>query len=364
MKKFFKIFLVVVLIIVFVGTIVFLYKKSQSKSVVYGTQTAFITDIIRKTVATGSVVPRKEIEIKPQVSGIVKELVVEPGMRVKEGDLLARVKIIPNMISLNDAQVRLKKAELALTDSRRIYERQKKIYEQGVIPEADFQRYQIEYENAKQDVEAAQSHLQLIKEGATKTAGESSNTLIRSTIDGMVLDVPIEEGNSVIEANNFNDGTTIASIADMGKMVFEGKVDESEVGKLHEGMELLLTIGAIQGTTFPATLEYIAPKGVEENGAIQFEIKADVKLLKNKFIRAGYSASADIVLERRDSVLAIPEALLRFEGDSAYVEVEQEDQIFQKRFVELGISDGINVEVLKGLSSKEDIKDPHDKKEI
>ena len=364
MKKFLKIFLVLVLIVAFVGTIFFLYKKSQDKSVVYGTKSAFVTDIIRKTVATGSVVPRKEIEIKPQVSGIIKELMVEPGMRVKEGDLIARVKIIPNMINLNDAQVRLKKADLALKDARRVYERQKKIYEQGVIPEAEFQKYQIEYENAQQDVEAAKNHLQLIKEGATKAAGESSNTLIRSTIDGMVLDVPVEEGNSVIEANNFNDGTTIASVADMGKMVFEGKVDESEVGKLHEGMELLLSIGAIQGTTFPATLEYIAPKGVEENGAIQFEIKADVRLLKDKFIRAGYSASADIVLERRDSVLAVPEALLQFEEDSAYVEVETEPQVFEKHFVELGISDGINVQVLDGLTKEDKIKDLQDKKEI
>jgi len=364
MKKFFKILFVVVLIGAFIGTIVFLYKKSQSKSIVYGTKQPLVTNIVRKTVATGSVVPRKEIEIKPQVSGIIKELYVEPGVRVKEGDLLAKVKIIPNMVNLNDAQARVKRAKLSLKDARLVYERQKTIFEQGVIPEADFQKYQIEFENAKQELEAAENHLQLIKEGATKASGESSNTLIRSTIDGMILDVPVEEGNSVIEANNFNDGTTIATVADMGEMVFEGKVDESEVGKLHEGMDLLLTIGAIQGTTFPAMLEYISPKGIEENGAIQFEIKADVKLVDDKFIRAGYSASADIVLERRDSVLAIPEALLQFDGDTAYVEVETEPQLFEKRFVELGISDGINVQVLEGIVKEDKIKNLNDKKEI
>lgn len=364
MKKFFKILFVVVLIGAFIGTIVFLYKKSQSKSIVYGTKQPLVTNIVRKTVATGSVVPRKEIEIKPQVSGIIKELYVEPGVRVKEGDLLAKVKIIPNMVNLNDAQARVKRAKLSLKDARLVYERQKTIFEQGVIPEADFQKYQIEFENAKQELEAAENHLQLIKEGATKASGESSNTLIRSTIDGMILDVPVEEGNSVIEANNFNDGTTIATVADMGEMVFEGKVDESEVGKLHEEMDLLLTIGAIQGTTFPAMLEYISPKGIEENGAIQFEIKADVKLVDDKFIRAGYSASADIVLERRDSVLAIPEALLQFDGDTAYVEVETEPQLFEKRFVELGISDGINVQVLEGIVKEDKIKNLNDKKEI
>ncbi|MEA3317688.1 MAG: efflux RND transporter periplasmic adaptor subunit [Bacteroidota bacterium] len=357
MKKILKTILVIIIIVIFVGTIVYLYKKSQDKPVIYQTKTPFISNIVKKTVATGSVIPRKEIDIKPQVSGIIKEIFVEPGQKVNDGDLIAKVKIIPNMINLNNAESRVKKAKLQLKDSKLIYQRQKKIYNQGVIPKADFQKYEINYENAKEELNAANNNLQLIKEGATKNAGESSNTLIRSTIKGMILDVPVEEGNSVIEANNFNDGTTIASIADMSDMIFEGKVDESEVGKIHEGMALVLTIGAIEDESFNAILEYIAPKGMEENGAVQFEIKAKVKLDKDNFIRAGYSANANIVLEKKDSIMVIPEGLIKFEGDTAFVEIETEPQVFERKEIELGISDGINIEVTKGLTIDTKIKD-------
>ncbi len=357
MKKILKTTLVISIIVIFVGTIAYLYKKSQDKPVIYQTKTPFISNIVKKTVATGSVVPRKEIEIKPQVSGIIKEIFVEPGQKVKEGDLIAKVKIIPNMINLNNAESRVKKAELQLKDAELIFKRQKKIFDEGVIPKAEFQKYQIEFENAKEELNAANNNLQLIKEGATKNAGQTSNTLIRSTIDGMILDVPVEEGNSVIEANNFNDGTTIASIADMSDMIFKGKVDESEVGKIHENMKLVLSIGAIEGESYDAILEYIAPKGVEENGAVQFEIKAKVKVDKNNFIRAGYSANANIVLEKKDSIMVIPEGLIKFDGDTAYVEIETENQVFERKEIELGISDGINIEVLKGLKIEDKIKD-------
>lgn len=358
MKKVLKVLLLVVVVAAILGTMVFLYQKSRKKPVIYETKTPFISDVVKKTVATGSVVPRKEIDIKPQVSGIVEELFIEAGNHVKKGDLIARVKIIPNMVELNNAESRLNKAKINFEDSKMVYERQKKVYEQGVIPEAEFQQFRLAYMSAMEELETAESHLQLIKEGVSKKSGNTTNTLIRSTIEGMVLDVPVEVGNSVIESNTFNEGTTIASVADMGEMIFEGKVDETEVGKLRLGMPLILSVGAIEDEKFDAVLEYIAPKGKEENGAIQFEIKADVRLKENAFVRAGYSANADIVLERRDSVMVIPESLISFEkeGDSAFVEIETQPQVFEKRFIQTGLSDGVNIEIKTGLGITDKLK--------
>ena len=356
MKKFLKIFVLIVILGGFVYTIYFLYEKSQAKPVVYETTNATETNIIKKTVATGSVVPRKEIEIKPTVSGIVEEIYVVVGAKIKKDDLIAKVRIIPNMVNLNNAESRVNRAEIALENAERNYNRQKELYSQSVISKTQYEQFELEYQNAKEELLAAQNNLQLIKEGQTKTTGKSTNTLIRSTIDGMILDIPVEIGNSVIESNTFNDGTTVCIVADMGEMVFEGKVDESEVGKIREGMDLILTIGAINDVSFHAMLEHISPKGVEENGAIQFEIKAAVDLIDTVFVRAGYSANADIVLDRRDSVLAISEALLQFENDSAFVEIETGEQVFEKRFVETGLSDGINIEILSGLTKEDKIK--------
>lgn len=358
MKKILKILLLVVFVGLIGGTMFYLYNKSKKKPVIYEVKSPFISNVIKKTVATGSVVPRKEIDIKPQVSGIVEELFIEAGQHVKKGDLIARVKIIPNMVELNNAESRLNKAKINFEDSKMVYERQKKVYEQGVIPEAEFQQFRLSYMNAMEEHETAESNLQLIKEGVSKKSGTATNTLIRSTIEGMVLDVPVEIGNSVIESNTFNEGTTIASVADMGEMIFEGKVDETEVGKLKLGMPLILSIGAIEDETFDAELEYIAPKGKEENGAIQFEIKADVILRENSFIRAGYSANADIVLDRKDSVMVIPESLIKFasEGDSAYVEIETQPQLFEKRFIKTGLSDGVNIEIKEGVGVNDKIK--------
>jgi HlyD family secretion protein len=358
MKKVFKISLIVIIIGAFIGTFFYLYKQSKEKPKVFQTKEPFYTDIVKKTVATGEVVPRKEIEIKPQVSGIVHKLYVEPGDQVEEGDLIAKVKIIPNMVELNRAQSRVKKAKINYEDAKADFNRQKKIYERGVIPEAEFQKYKVEYENAQQELEAAKDNLQLIKEGAIDKAGENSNTLVRSTINGMILEIPVEKGNSIIKANNFNDGTTIATVADMGDMIFKGKVDETEVGRLKTGMNLKLQIGAINDERFDAVLEYIAPKGVEENGAVQFEIKANVNLKKDQFLRAGYSANANIILEKKDSVMAIPESLLQFKNDSTFVEVKTDEQTYKKVYPELGISDGINIEVKSGISENAEIKDP------
>ena len=209
---------------------------------------------------------------------------------------------------------------------------------------------------AQEELEAARNNLTLIREGVTSKSDQATNTLIRSTINGMILDIPVEEGKSVIETNTFSEGTTIATVADMGEMVFEGKVDETEVGKIKPGMNLLLSIGAIDEQKFNANLEFIAPKGVEENGAIQFEIKAAVKLKDNYFIRSGYSATADIILEKHDSVMVIPESLIHFEGDSSFVEIETADQVFEKRYIKTGLSDGINIEVVSGLAIDDKIK--------
>jgi HlyD family secretion protein len=356
MKKVFKILIGVIFLGLFGYTIYFLYQKSKPKPVIYQTKNPYISSVLKKTVATGKVVPRKEIEIKPKVSGIIEEIYLEAGKIVRKGDLIAKIKIIPDMVNLNNAESRVNKARLSLEDVQLVYERQKKLFDQGVIPEAEFQTTRLNFSNAKEELEAAENNLQLIREGALKKAGQVTNTLVRSTISGMVLDVPVEEGKSVIESNNFNEGTTIAIVADMGEMIFEGKVDETEVGKIHQGMNLSLSIGAIEADTFNAELEYISPKGKEENGAIQFEIKAKVKLKEGKFIRSGYSANADIVLDRRDKVMVIEEGLLQFKGDSAFVEVETQPQTFEKKFIQTGLSDGIKIEVKKGLTVKDKIK--------
>jgi HlyD family secretion protein len=359
MKKFIRIGVLVLFVLLVIFGFFYLYNKSKTKVILYETKAPVIDNIIQKTVATGKVTPRKEIAIKPQVSGIIAELYVEPGKIVKKGDLLAKIKIIPDMVALNEADSRVNRAKLQLEDAKLVYERQKKVYEQGVIPEAEFQKVRLEYNSAIENEESAENNLQLIQEGITKKSGQISNTLIRSTIEGMVLDVPVEVGTSVIQSNTFNEGTTIASVADMGEMIFEGKIDETEVGKIKPGMQLELTIGAIENKTFVAELEYISPKGVEENGAVQFEIKARVKLDANNFIRAGYSANANIVVDRRDSVMVISESLLNFDEknkDSVYVEIETAPQVFKKAYIKTGLSDGINIEVISGLKKEDKIK--------
>lgn len=338
-------------------TMYYLYEKSQEKPVTYSTEKPEKTDIIQKTVATGSVLPRKEIDIKPVVSGIIDKLFVEPGEIVSEGDVLARIKVIPDMVTLNNAENRLERAEIALENARIDFDRNKKLFDDGVISYADFQPFSLAKKNAETEIQAARDNLQIIREGVSSKSSQTANTLVRSTISGMVLDVPVEIGNSVIEVNNFNEGSTIATVADMSDLIFEGKVDESEVGKIKEGMDLILTIGAIEEEEFDATLEYIAPKGVEENGAIQFEIKAAVDLKENQFIRAGYSANANVVLARREDVLAIDEGLVQYENDTTtYVEIAVGDGKFERRDVKLGLSDGIKVEVLSGIQEGDEIK--------
>ena len=359
MKSIVRILVVLVIVGGFGYTLWHLYSKAQEPPVVYETAKAFRTDIIRKTVATGSISPKKEVAIKPRVSGIIETVYVEEGQMLKKGDAIAKVKIVPDMVSLNNAKNRVQVAELAVQDAQQNFNRQKRLLDQGVIAEADFQPTRTTLLNSQQELVAAESNLELIEKGALKDGG-ISNTTIRSTASGMVLEVPMKEGNSVIESNTFNEGSTIATIADMGEMIFEGKVDESEVGKIKEGMDLLISIGALEGHQFNARLDHISPKGVEENGAVQFKIKAEVELQEDVFVRSGYSANADIVLERKDSVLAIPESLLIFgdHPDSTFVEVETSTQVFEKRPVLVGLSDGIKIEVLSGVDTSDNIKKP------
>jgi len=356
MKKFFKILLIVLLAALVIGTFYFLYSKSKKQPDTFKIESPKIDNIVKKTVATGSVVPRKEIEIKPQVSGIIDELYLEAGQIVKNGDVIAKVKIIPDMLNLNSAESRVNQAQLNYDDAKIDFDRQQGLYDKKVIALSEFQKAQLAFKTASEELSSAEDNLELIKKGVTKKSAKTTNTLIRSTINGMILDVPIEVGNSVIQANTFNAGTTIASVADMGDMIFEGKVDETDVGKIHEGMDIILTIGAIESEQFAAVLTYLSPKGVEENGAIQFQIKADVKLKDDQFIRAGYSANASIVLDRRDSVMVIAEGLVKFEKDSSYVEVETKPQVFERRNVKVGLSDGLNIEILEGLTADDKIK--------
>jgi len=359
MKKVLGILLVVVLVVVIAGTLVFLYKKSQKKPVVYSTSTPVTTDIVQKTVATGSVVPREEVAIKPLVSGIVDELYVEEGQIVATGMQVAKVRVIPDMSRLSDAESRLKKAEIAVADAERSLGRQQKLFAEGTTPRADLDSAQVAVDDAKEEVLAAKSALDIVRTGTSDRVAKAATTVVRSTIAGMVLEVPVKVGNSVIQANNFNEGTTIASVANMGDMIFEGKVDESEVGKIRPGMELVLTVGALPDHKIHATLEHIAPKGKEENGAIQFEIRAAVENQADLFLRANYSANADIVLDKREGVLAIDEGLLQFDGDKPYVEVETAPQTFERREIVTGLSDGIKIEVVSGLSADDKVKNPN-----
>jgi HlyD family secretion protein len=359
MKRALRIVGIVILVAIFLGTFYFLYSKSQKKPEVYKNQSPSIETITKKTVATGSVVPRYEIEIKPQVSGIVDEVYLEAGQMVKMGDIIAKVKIIPDMVTLNNAESRVNRAKMNYDDAKIDYDRQHELYEKKVISYGDYQKAELAFKTAREELSSAENNLELIKEGVTKKSETTTNTLIRSTINGMVLDVPVEVGNSVIQANTFNAGTTIAVVADMTDMIFEGKVDETEVGKVKEGMNIILTIGAIDDESFEAVLIYLSPKGVEENGAIQFEIKANVQLKEGQFIRAGYSANANIVLEQKDSVMVIPEGLLKFENDSSFVEVNtgnDEEPNYEKRFVKTGLSDGINIEITEGLTLEDKVK--------
>lgn len=360
MKRILKYILLFGLIILFLWTMVFLYQKSASAPDEFAIEKARKSNVIKKTVANGKIVPRKEILIKSVVSGIIRELYVEAGEQVKKGDPLAKIQIVPDMMSLSGAENRVRSAEIGVQNAQLNYDRNKPLLDKGVIAAAEMQNYDIALKSAKQEMDAAQEALQVVRDGISRSS--AGNTIVRSTIDGMVLDVPVKEGNSVIERNNFNEGTTIATVADMADLIFQGKVDESEVGKVKLGMPVVLTVGAIENAKWDAELEYIAPKGVEENGAIQFEIRAAVTVKEGQNLRSGYSANADIVLERKDSVLTVPESIVTFnaKGDSAFVDVRsgevKGDVTWKKTWIKTGLSDGINLEIISGVDASTELK--------
>jgi HlyD family secretion protein len=356
MKKVLTLVLAVVLVGLFGGTLWYLWRKAQKPVVVYRTETASLSDIVKKTVATGSVIPRKEVAVKPQVSGIIETIKVEAGQSVRRGDLLASIRVVPNTAALAAAESRVNQAKIKTEDAAREFERQRKLREEGVVSDRDFRQATLGKDTAEEEYAAAKDNLEVVLRGVAQRSGNAGNTKVVATIDGTVLDVPVKEGGSVIETNTFNDGTTIATLADMSELIFEGKVDESEVGKLKPGMAIVLTIGALEPRKFDAVLERIAPKGVDENGAIQFKIRAALTQTGDAVIRANYSANADIVLDRRDKVLAVKESLLQFEGDNVFVEVESTPKHFEKRKIKTGLSDGVVIEVVEGLKKDDKIK--------
>ena len=359
MKKYLKITLLVVVAAIFIGTFIFLYQKSKPKTTVYETVTPEIADLEKTTVATGKVEPRDEVLIKPQISGIISEVYKEAGQTIKQGEVIAKVKVIPELGQLNSAESRVRVAEISTAQAETDHERIKKLYNDKLISREDYEKSEVEIKKAREELQTAKDALEIIKEGITKNSASFSSTLIRSTIDGLILDVPIKVGNSVIMSNTFNDGTTIATVANMNDLIFKGKIDETEVGRIHEGMPVKLTIGALQNLTFDAELEYISPKGVEENGANQFEINAAVHAPDSVQIRSGYSANAEIVLQRAQKVLAVPEGIIEFSGDSTFVWVMTDsipEQKFERRQIKTGMSDGIKLEIKEGLTGKEKVR--------
>ena len=350
-----------IIIVLFVFGLLFsaaYFVKTNSKSAItYKTEQLFEATIEKETVVTGKVVPEDEVEVKPQIGGIIETIFVEEGHQVSVGDLIARIKVVPNEQNLNAARGRLKKTQIALTTLKKDFIRNQKLFEKGIIASAEFLSNELQYNQAKQDVFNAESDLKIIEEGSIG-GSNSANTDIRATVSGTVLEIPVKEGDQVIESNSFNAGTTIAAIADLNKMIFEGKVDEAEVASLTVGTVLKVSLGAIEDQELNASLKFIAPKGTEEQGAVQFKIEADLALNDSIFVRAGYSANASIILDRKEDALALREALIQFDRKTQepFVEVMIADQEFERRDVKLGISDGVNVEILEGVSEGEAVK--------
>jgi HlyD family secretion protein len=358
MKKFFRIFWLVVLAVAVLGTFWFLWKKSQPVVKKYQVEQVSVGNIEKRTVATGKVEPRNEILIKPQMSGIIAEIYKEAGDKVQAGDIIAKIKVIPDMVSLNSAESRVDRAQLAYNQSKVNFERASKLFTDKVISREEFEKTELQFKNDKEELKSATDNLSLVRDGISTDKTQMSNTLVRSTINGTILDIPVKVGNSVIQSNNFNDGTTIATVANMNDMLFVGKLDETEVGRINVGMPMDITIGAVQDKRLSAKLEYVSPKGVEENGAIMFEMKAAVTVPTDVFIRAGYSANAEIILSRLSNVITIPESCVEFSGDTSFVYVmtKQEPQTFEKKRVITGLSDGIKIEIKSGLKNKQKIR--------
>ena len=361
MKKYSKLIIAAIIALIFIGTFVFLWQKSQPKEVVYNEFTPKLDSIQKTTIITGKIEPRNEVNVKPQISGIISELYKQPGDYVNAGDVIAKVKVIPDMSQLSSAEMRVRLAEINLKQSQTDFQREENLFNQKLVSADEFDKSKLALNQAKQEKLAAEDALQVVRDGVSKSNAKASSTLIRSTISGVILDIPVKVGNSVILANTFNDGTTIATVANMNDLIFRGNIDETEVGQLVNSMPMKITIGALQDLMFDAALEYISPKAVESNGANQFEIKAAVRLSEGGKIRSGYSANAEIVLSKADGVLTIPESAIEFSGDSTFVYIikgEGKEKTYERTAVTTGLSDGVNIEIKKGLTAKDKVRGP------
>ena len=358
MKKVIKYIIVVLIVAVFAGTFVFLYKNSQPEEIRYQELPAQKQDVARSTVLTGKIVPRNEVNIKPQINGIIAEIYKEAGQMVQQGEVIARLTVIPDMNSLSAAQSRVRLSEINLKQAQTNFDREKALFEKNLISAEEYEKTEQQLNQAKEEYAASQESLEVIRDGVSSKNATSSSTLIRSTITGLILDIPVKVGNSVIQANTLNDGTTVATVANMSDLIFEGQIDETEVGSLYEGMPLTITIGALKDYTFDASLEYISPKAVENNGANQFKVKAAVKVDSEHVIRSGYSANAQIDLEKATDVLTVPESALEFVKEESYVYKKAQDGTYTKTKVETGLSDGVNIEIKDGLSEGDTVRGP------
>lgn len=350
MKKILKYFALAAIALVFIGTFVFLYQKSRPEEIRYNEHTATVMDLQRSTVVTGKITPRNEVAIKPQINGIIAELYKEAGQQVQENEVIAKLKVIPDMQSLSSAESRVRLAELNLKQAQTDYNREKALYDRNLVSAEEYDKYNQSLSQAKEELASAKDVLEVVRDGVSSSNAKSSSTLVRSTITGLILDIPVKVGNSVIQANTMNDGTTVAAVADMNDLIFDGKIDETEVGSLSEGMPVVITIGALQNYSFDATLEYISPKAEESNGINQFQIKAAVSVDTDQMIRSGYSANAEIVLKDASQVLTVPESALEFEDDKIFVQLKKADGSFERTEITTGLSDGVNIQVLSGLS--------------
>ena len=361
MKRYSKLIIAAIIALIFIGTFVFLWQKSQPKEVVYNEFTPKMEDIQKTTIITGKIEPRNEVNIKPQISGIITDLYKDPGDYVNAGDVIAKVKVIPDMGQLSSAEARVRLSEINLKQAQVNFEREENLYNQKLVSADEYDKVKQALHQAKEEKMAAIDALQVVRDGVSKSNASASSTLIRSTISGRILDIPVKVGNMVILSNNFNDGTTIASVANMNDLIFRGNIDETEFGQLVNDMPMKITIGALQDLKFDAALEYISPKAVESNGANQFEIKAAVKLAEGGKIRSGYSANAEIVLSSANKVLSVPESAIEFSGDSTFVYVikgEGKEKTYERTQVTTGLSDGVNIEIKKGLTVKDKVRGP------
>lgn len=355
MKRVIKWFFLVLLVAGVLATFFFLWKRGQPKPVRYQMLRVERKDISKSTIVTGKLEPRDEVAIKAQIQGIVAEIYKEAGQTVKKNEAIAKIKVVPDMQSLSNAESNVRLAEYNLNNVQQVFSRDSALYAQKVIAREDYDKSELQLQKAQEELKSARDNLSIVKEGVTAAAKESGNTIVRSSIAGTILEIPVKVGNSVQQVGAFSEGTTIATVADMSDMIFVGKMDETEVGKLREGMTMDLIIGALNDQRFNATLEYISPKGTESNGAMMFEIKGAARIPQGEKIRSGYSANAQIVLSSKKDVLAIDESAVEMKGDSAFVQfiTDTLTQTTERRAVQVGISDGINIEVVSGLQEND-----------